>query len=157
MAMVCCREECKLRVGGMSVTELWEQLQNYWGDRGFLGGAVEECYRVPIPEKGLYQIRRVPFKFTVFSQWLNREYTQWLSYFIAKNHTLGAVHAWFTAFLGVTNESMLNLAKSFANIPQCQDPQCQDPESKAFMESVHRIKICMSFDVCIKGHVTAPR
>ena len=83
----------------------------------------------------------------VLSHWMNRECTQWLSYFIAKNHTFGAVHAWFTAFLGVTRDSLAKLTEAFKNIPQSQDP-----ESDAFMESIHRIKTRMLFDVCIEGH-----
>ena len=35
-------EECKLRVGGMSVTELRQQLENYWGQGGILGDGVKE-------------------------------------------------------------------------------------------------------------------
>ena len=78
---------------------------------------------------------------------MNRECIQWLSYFIAKDHTLGTVHAWYTAFLGVTRESLDNLTETFTNIAQSQDP-----ESDAFMKSIHRLKIRMSFDVCIEGH-----
>ena len=78
---------------------------------------------------------------------MNQECVQWLSYFIAKNHTLGAVHAWFAAFLGVTRESLCYLAESFTKIARSQDP-----ESEAFIEFIHRIKIRMSFDVCIGGH-----
>ena len=83
----------------------------------------------------------------LFGHWVNRECTQWLSYFIAKNHTLGAVHAWFTAFSGVTRKSMLRLERLLRNIAQSQDA-----ESVEFMESIHRIKFRMSYDVCIKGH-----
>ena len=86
---------------------------------------------------------------------MNRECTQWLSYFIAKNHTFGAVHAWFAAFLGVTRESLPNLEGCFNqlwNQHQYRDSQHQYRDSVAFMESIHRIKIRMSFDVCMERH-----
>ena len=155
-AVVLMPEEYKLRVGGMSVTELRQQLGNYWGQGGILGDAIEKGY------SGMEMIcgswfttrRRVGFvrnrwdlNRVEFSHWVNKECTQWLSYFIAKNHTLGAVHAWFAAFLGVTRESLPNLAESFTKITQSQDP-----ESVAFMQSIHRVKTRMSFDVCIEGH-----
>ena len=161
-AVVLMPEEYKLRVGRMSVTELRRQLENYWGHGGILGAAVEEGYQrmlVLTDADGCFVYRPTPMQRqlgwpslvrldrAVFSHWVNRECAQWLSYFIAKNHTLGAVHAWFTAFLGVTRESLVNLAESFNSIARSQDM-----ESEAFMESVHRIKIRMSFDVCIEGH-----
>ena len=146
-AVVLMPEEYKLRVGGMSVTKLRQQLENYWGQGGILGAGVEEGYE-DIWVHILYQPSRlVRLERAVFSHWVNRECTQWLSYFIAKNHTLGAVHAWFTAFLGVTRESLPNLAESLTNIARSQGPG-----SEAFMESIHRIKFRMSFDVCIEGH-----
>ena len=37
---------------------------------------------------------------SIFSRWVNGECAKWLGYFIANNHTLGVVHAWFAAFLG---------------------------------------------------------
>ena len=145
-AVVLLPEECKLRVGRMSVIGLRQQLENYWGQGSILGAAVEgyENMWVPTPEK---ELRQVQLDRTVFSHWMNSECTQWLSYFIAKNHTLGAVHAWFAAFLGVTRESLPDLAESFTNISQSQAPK-----SVKSMELVHRIKIRMSFDVCIEGH-----
>ena len=145
-AVVLMPEEYKLRVGGMSVTGLQQELKNYWGQGGILGAAVEAGYQDIL----VYKLRggvRVRLDRTMFSHWVNRERDQWLDYFISENHTLGAVHAWFTAFLGVTRESLPNLAKSFTNIARSQDL-----ESEAFMESIHRIKIRMSFDACIKGH-----
>lgn len=39
-------EEYKLRVGGMSATELRQQLGKYWGQGGILGSDVEEGYQV---------------------------------------------------------------------------------------------------------------
>ena len=44
-AVVLTPEEYKLRVGGMSVTRLRQQLENYWGQGGILGAAVEEGYQ----------------------------------------------------------------------------------------------------------------
>ena len=162
-AVVLTPEEYKLRVGGMSVIELQQQLENYWGQGGILGAfvgyqdiAVDTVrddyitYRpitISHPFDEDTNRKRLQLDMALFRHWVNRECAQWLGYFIAKNHTLGAVHAWFAAFLGVTKESLPNIAKSFTNIAQFQDP-----ESEAFMESIHRIKIRMSFDVCIEGH-----
>ena len=114
-AVVLTPEEYKLRVGGMSVTKLRQQLENYWGQGGILGAAVEEGYQdmmSPKPDPGSSQRRFIRLNRAVFSHWVNQECVQWLSYFIAKNHTLGAVHAWFAAFLGVTRESLCYLAES---------------------------------------------
>ena len=44
-AVVLMPEECQLRVGGMSVTELRWQLEKYWGWGGVPGGADEDGYR----------------------------------------------------------------------------------------------------------------
>ena len=143
-AVILMPEEYKLRVGGMSVTGLRQQLENYWGRGGILGAAVEAGYQ----DIFLGGVRlRLRLDRTMFSHWVNRECDQWLDYFISENHTLGAVHAWFTAFLGVTRESLPKLAELFTKIARSQDS-----ESEAFMESIHRIKFRMSFDVCIKGH-----
>ena len=65
---------------------------------------------------------------------MNRECTQWLQYFIAKNHTFGVVHAWFAAFLGVTKESLTEIEEFM--------------DTKAILH----LKFCMSFDVCIQGY-----
>ena len=145
-AVILMPEEYKLRVGGMSVTGLRQQLENYWGRGGILGAAVEAGYQDIVVYKSK---RKVPARLdrVMFSHWVNRECAQWLDYFISENHTLGAVHAWFTAFLGVTRESLPNLAELFTNIARSQDS-----ESEAFMESIHRIKFRMSFNVCIEGH-----
>ena len=132
-AVVLTPEEYKLRVGGMQVTELRRQLEKYWGRGGIPGAAIaDDDYQdmwVPAwaPETTddpyvlswdslfkfkMEEIHRLdPTKFhrldcTIFSRWVNRECAQWLSYFIEKNHTLGIVHAWFAAFLGVTRESL---------------------------------------------------
>ena len=143
-AVVLMPEEYKLRVGGMSVTGLRQQLKNYWGQGGILGAAVEAGYQ----DIFLGGVRlRLRLDRTMFSHWVNRECDQWLDYFISENHTLGAVHAWFTAFLGVTRESLPKLAELFTKIARSQDS-----ESEAFMESIHRIKFRMSFDTCIKDH-----
>ena len=37
-----------------------------------------------------------------FNRWADGECAKWLGYFIAKNHTLGVVHAWVAAFSGIT-------------------------------------------------------
>ena len=161
-------EECKLRVGGMSVTELRQQLENYWGQGGILGDGVKEgckdmwaskgadsCFTVWDYRMASDNTRQVlngyPKKYpglspTVLSHWVNRECAQWLSYFIANNHTLGAVYAWFAAFLGVTRGSLYELVESFRNI------WVQYRTNWAFMESIHLVKTRMSFDVCIEGH-----
>ena len=163
-AVVLMPEEYKLRVGGMSATELRQQLENYWGQGCLLSVGIEEGYQGMRESIGaidckllsdnlrrdsrcVYEEQFFEQYTAVLSHWMNRECTQWLSYFIAKNHTLGAVHAWFAAFLGVTRDSLVKLTKAFTNIAPSQDP-----ESDAFMESIHRIKIRMSFDVCIEGH-----
>ena len=140
-------KEYKLRVGGMSLIELRQQLENYWG--GGQGGILDDAVEGPRDTWVPVGVNRawVQHKCAVFSHWVNRECDQWLSYFIAKNHTFGAVHAWFAAFLGVTRESRVNLAQSFTN-----RAQSQDLDSEAFMEPIHRIKTRMSFDVCIEGH-----
>ena len=139
-AVVLMPEESELHVGGMSVTELRQQLENYWG-RGSIPGAKD------YQNMTVWGTSEDVSNPEMVSYWLNRECTQWLSYFITKNHTLGVVHAWFTAFLGVIRESMPDLEGSFKNIAQSQDA-----ESMEFMESIHRVKFRMSFDVCIEGH-----
>ena len=170
-AVVLMPEEYKLCVGGMSVTELRQQLENYWGQGCLLSVGIEEGYQgmresigaidCRLPRDNLHQYnplgyQQFPERHTaVLSHWMNRECAQWLSYFIANNHTLGAVHAWFAAFLGVTRESLTNLEGCFNklwNQHQYRDSQHQYRDSVAFMESVHRIKIRMSFDVCIERH-----
>ena len=160
-AVVLMPEEYKLCVGRMSVAELRQQLENYWGQGCMLSVGIEEGYQgmresigavdYRLPRDNLHPLayeHQSSERYTaVLSHWMNRECAQWLSYFITKNHTLGAVHAWYTAFLGVTRESLDILTEAFTNVAQSQDP-----ESEAFMESIHRIKIRMSFDVCIEGH-----
>ena len=86
-AIVLTPEEYKLRVGKMSVTEL-RQLGNYWGQGGILGAVIDE-------ERDLYRIVQDGSRLNpgVLSHWGNRECTQWLSHFIAKNHTLSAFYA----------------------------------------------------------------
>ena len=152
-AVVLTSEEYKLRVGEMSVTELRQQLENYWGQGGIMATAIGKGYPVGevITGRLVNRNKRLGGGWRewdlAFNYWVEKECTQWLSYFIAKNHTLGAVHAWFAAFLGITRESLDNLAEAFTNIAQSQDP-----ESEAFIKSIHCIKFRMSFDVCIEGH-----
>ena len=59
-------------------------------------------------ERDLYRIVQDGSRLNpgVLSHWGNRECTQWLSYFIAKNRTLSAFYAWYTAFIGVTRECL---------------------------------------------------
>ena len=137
-AVVLTPDECKLRVGVMSFTELRRKLADYWGqsDLGFATFT-----------PGNYDNDDNDDNDEVLSYWVDREYTQWLNYFIAKNHTFGAVHAWFAAFLGIKRRSLKILAESVTSITQSHDPK-----SRAFKESINRIKFRMSFDVCIEGH-----
>ena len=144
-AVVLTPEEYRLRVGGMSVTELRSQLEKYWGRGGIPGEAVADDYQdtwVPAwaPENTddpyellwnpLYEEQKnTRLDPTIFSRWVNRECAQWLSYFIAKNHTFGVVHAWFSAFLGVTRDCLCEIAESPTGYSGIQ----------------HR----MSFDLCI--------
>ena len=137
-AVVLTPEECKLRVGGMSLTELRRTLADYWGQ----GDAAGYQLMLPTLRNEAYTLDNPG----VLSHWVNREYTQWLSYFIAKNHTLGAVHAWFAAFLGVTERSLDNLAESVTCIT------LSHKKSREFKESINHIKFRMSFDLCIEGH-----
>ena len=153
-AVVLTPEEYKLRVGGMSVTELRSQLEKYWGWGGIPGAAADDAYQdmwVPAwaPENtdDPYELLWNPLidyeeekkttrlDPTIFSHWVNRECSQWLSYFIAKNHTFGVVHAWFSAFLGVTRESLCGIARF--------------PTGDS--GTLH-MKFRMSFDLCIKDY-----
>ena len=65
----------------MSVTELRQRLEDYWGQGGILGAIIDE-------ERDLYRIVRDGSRLNpaVLSHWVNRECNQWLSYFIAKHH-----------------------------------------------------------------------
>ena len=72
----------------------------------------------------------------LFNRWANGECVKWLGYFIAKNHTLGAVHAWLTAFSGITKyyqDYILELLKR--------------PSQGS---AVAGIKFRMSFDMCMQ-------
>ena len=144
-AVVLTPEEYKLRVGVMSVTELRSQLEKYWGRGGIPGAAVADGYQdtwVPAwaPENtdDPYELswdpvgknKKQKLDPTIFSRWVNRECSQWLSYFIAKNHTFGVVHAWFSAFLGVTRRTLRRIARM----------------------STGDLKSRMSFDLCIKDY-----
>ena len=149
-AVVLMPEEYKLRVGGMSVTGLRSLLEKYWGRGGIPSAAAPEAgYQdmwVPAwapdniddpydlqwcVDSGDEAPRLSP---AIFSHWVNGECTKWISYFIANNHTLGVVHAWFTAFLGATRAILVDIAEltDKAEIPH--------------------LKTCMSFDVCIEAH-----
>ena len=142
-AVVLTHEECKLRVGGMSLTKLRRKLAEYWGQSNVaIGGGYQDTV---VPTIGREQL--TPDNHRVLSHWVDRECTQWLNYFITKNHTFGAVHAWYAAFLGITRRSLDHLEESVANIAQFHDPK-----SKAFKKSINRIKFRMSFDVCIENH-----
>ena len=141
-------EEYKLRVGGMSITELRSQLEKYWGRGGIPGTAADDDYQdtwVPAwaPENTddpyelswdyLSRDEKETFPQldpTILSRWVNRECSQWLSYFIAKNHTFGVVHAWFSAFLGVTRDTLPWIARM----------------------STGDLKSRMSFGLCIKDY-----
>ena len=125
-AVVLMPEEYNLRVGCMSVTELQSKLEEYWGRGAVPGAAADDAYEdmwVPAwspDRRDPYSLswhvhkkdKHPPLDPIVFSRWVNGECAKWLSYFIAKNHTLGAVHAWFAAFLGVTISSLPGNAES---------------------------------------------
>ena len=153
-AVVLTPEEYTLRVGGMSVAELRSQLEKYWGRGGIPGAAVDDDYQdmwVPAwaPENtdDPYELswdfrgmidegeKTTPLDPTIFSHWVNRECSKWLSYFIVKNHTFGVVHAWFSAFLGVTRESLYWMARF--------------PTGDS---GIQHLKFRMSFDLCIKDY-----
>ena len=135
-AVVLNSEECKLRVGGMTLTELRQKLVDYWGQSD--GGVAVSTMR---------RKQLTPDNHRVLSYWVDRECAQWLNYFIARNHTFGAVHAWYAAFLGITKRSLDNLAESVTSIAQSHYTR-----GRAFKKSINRIKFRMSFDVCIEGH-----
>ena len=148
-AVVLTPEESKLHVGGMSVTELRRQLEKYWGRGGIPGAAADDDYQdmwIPAwaPENtdnpyevswSALRMTKITLDPTVFSLWVNRECTQWLSYFITKNHTFGVVHAWFSAFLGVTRESLFEIARF--------------PTGDS---GILHMKFRMSFDLCMKDY-----
>ena len=137
-AVVLTPEEYSMCVAGMSVAELRRQLEEFWG-RGVVPGPdsgdvfQDICYdtyiRMWIYRK-LDRINHLDFRL-----WANEECTKWLTYFIAKNHTLGVVHAWFAAFLGATKDSWLEREKFMS--------ETQD---------ISRLKFRMSFDMCMEGH-----
>ena len=140
-AVVLIPEEYNLRVGEMSVTELRSQLEKYWGQGSISGATVEDGYqnmRVPTwlhNTNDPYEILwGVQLHSETFRHWVNRECTQWLEYFIARNHTFGVVHAWFAAFLGVTKRSRAAI------------------EGFMSTRAISHLKFRMSFDVCIQGY-----
>ena len=154
-AVVLMPEECKLHVGGMSVTELQSKLGKYWGRGDVLGAAVHawapdntddpydflwDCdynrldsttFSSWVDEECDYN----RLDSTTFGRWVNRECAQWLDYFISTNHTFGAVYAWFSAFLGVMKGSLPEITKLLGG--------------KA--ETPH-LRFRMSFDVCIESY-----
>ena len=156
-AVVLTPEEYKLRVGKMSVTELRRQLEKYWGQGGIPGAEADDDYQdmwVPAwaPENTddpyeilwdpemvwnsrKYKSRNTRLDPTIFSYWVNRECSQWLGYFIAKNHTFGVVHAWFSAFLGVTRYFICRIAKFPTGY-----------------SGIRHLKCLMSFDLCIEDY-----
>ena len=156
-AVVLTPEEYKLRVGGMSITMLRNQLEEFWGQGGVPGEGSYQDMWVPAwaPDRYLnpYDLLWFPRSLSapippslnqrIFSRWASRECTQWLNYFIGRNHTFGAVHAWFSAFLGVTRENLIVLANLFADTAQYQNPWSIDAISRGFR---------MSFNKCIESY-----
>ena len=146
-AVVLTLEEYSMCVGGMSVAELRRQLEEFWGRSGVPGPDIDNVFHgmwVPAwaPRtdydpyvQSWHSREREQFNSLDFSFWANEECTKWLSYLIAKNHTLGVVHAWFAAFLGVTKDSLFEIEKFMS--------ETQD---------ISRLKFRMSFDVCMEGH-----
>ena len=146
-AVVLTSEECKLCVGGMSVTELRSQLEKYWGRGGIPGAAAADDYarasdNTDGPDELFWnpceeEQKTTRLDPTIFNRWVNRECSQWLSYFIAKNHTFGVVHAWFSAFLGVTRELLYEIANESIgdSLVALGDLECR-----------------MSFDLCIEDY-----
>ena len=157
-AVVLMPEEYNLRVGGMSVAELRSKLEEYWGRGGVPGAVDNDSYQdqwVPawatsthrdpydLSWHNLPHEENYPLDPVVFSCWVNGECVKWLNYFIAKNHTLGVVHAWFAAFLGVTRFTLSQIASSLRG----SRAGAQDPSN-----TVSRLKFRLSFDVCMKGY-----
>ena len=115
-------------------------LEKYWGRGGIPGSDADSDYQdmwVPGWAAAFPKTWR-PHPES-FSLWVNRECARWLGYFIGKNHTLGAVHAWFAAFLGVTRSSLNFIA------------QVHDSESEANL-AISNLKFCMSLDLCTEDH-----
>ena len=145
-AVVLTPKEYNLRVGGMSFTELTTKLQKYWGRGAVPDAAGYRDVWVPAwaPAKasdpyvvGFNFLFGSPTRLdpAIFSRWVKRESTKWLSYFIAKNHTFGVVHAWFAAFLGVVRGSLFEIALSLED-----------------MNDISQLKFRMSFDLCVKDY-----
>ena len=150
-AVVLAPEEYTLRVGGMSVVELRTKLEEYWGRCGMdmwmsrWESPDDPKPRTQVVSYGNPKQKRVvtlpehsPSSDTelLFNRWANGECAKWLGYFIAKNHTLGVVHAWLTAFSGITKyyqRHILGLLKR--------------PSQGS---TVAAIKFRMSFDMCMQ-------
>ena len=142
-AVVLTPEEYSMCVGRMSVAELRRQLEEFWGQSGVPGPDSDNVSHgmwvpawAPPTDYDSYDRSWYPGGTLFLDSWANEECTKWLSYFIAKNHTLGVVHAWFAAFLAVTKDSFFQI-KQFMS-------KTQDIDS--------RLKFRMSFDVCMEGH-----
>ena len=137
-AVVLTPEEYSMCVGGMSVAELRRQLEEFWG-RGAVPGSDsgdvfhDICYDTYTWMWEYREYERI--NCLDFRLWANQECTKWLSYFIAKNHTLGVVHAWFAAFLGDTKDSLYEMGKFMSKT-----------------QDISRFKFRMSFDLCMEGH-----
>ena len=158
-AVVLTPEEYKLRVGRMSMPELRRQLEKYWG-RGGIPGApgyqdtwvpawAPDNTRNPYELTWISDMLKAPalLDATMFSLWVNRECGQWLRFLIAENHTLGVVHAWFAAFMGVLRTCLGEVAESFTNMPQVHHPKSQE-----LTAAILRLKFRMSFDVCMANY-----
>ena len=165
-AVVLTSEECNLHVGGMSITGLRGQLEKYWGRCGIPGivdgGDYQDMWvpawapdgtRDPYDlswqqhswEKAPQEALRLDPE--TFSHWVNGECTKWFDYFIAENHVFGAVHAWFTAFLAITRDSLRAIAVSLNEYLA----QYGDSRSAA-VAAISNLKFRMSFEICIKDH-----
>ena len=166
-AVVLMPEEYNLRVGWMSLTELRSKLEEYWGRGGVPGAAADDGYQdiwvpawAPLNHQDPYSLSW--FEFTspedppldpaVFSHWINGECAKWLSYFIAKNHTLGAVHAWFAAFLGLTRWSLHKIAKSLgaSTAESLGGSMSRDQHPDSVVSAIPQYR--MSFDLCMEGY-----
>ena len=143
-AVVLMPDEYNLRVGGMSLAVLRSQLEKYWGRGCVPGAAADGDYQdVWVHAWRQHNSQEDPYDFgtlgrldrILFSHWVNRESAKWLGYFIANNHTFGAVHAWFAAFLAVIRGSLEAFPVLLTN-----------------MEVIPFLEFRMSFDLCIQDH-----
>ena len=150
-AVVLAPEEYTLRVGGMSVVELRTKLEEYWGRCGMdmwmsrweppddpKPRTVVVSYGNPKQKRVVTLPKHSPSSDTelLFNRWANGECAKWLGYFIAKNHTLGVVHAWLTAFSGITKYYQHRILGLL--------------ERPSQGSAAAAIKFCMSFDTCMQ-------